>query len=591
MTPEEGFLGVSRSLRGLTWRARPADERLIAALAQQLQQPDIVARILAGRGIGLEEAERFLAPSLKQALPDPSVLTDMDRAVERLARALENGEQVAVFGDYDVDGATSSALLIRYFRKLGRDLQLYVPDRMLEGYGPNTGAMQRLRAQGVDLVVTVDCGIAAFEPLAAAREIGLEVIVVDHHQAQPALPEAAAVVNPNRLDDDSGLGTLAAVGVVFLLLIALNRRLRQSGWFAGEGSEPDLLRLLDLVALGTVCDVAPLTGLNRVLVAQGLKVIAARRNAGIAALADQARVKQRPGAGDLGFQLGPRVNAGGRVGRADLGARLLASDDPQEAAVLAEQLDGYNQERQAIEAEVLRQAQAQAEGQGGTDGPLILVGDEGWHAGVVGIVAGRLKDRYNRPTIVISYDGRLGKGSGRSVPGVDLGAAITAARQAGLLEGGGGHAMAAGLSLQRDRETALGEFLSARIAASLGETPGPGDLRLDGALAPGGATRSLCETIQAAGPFGVGHAEPRFALPDVTVAKADRVGTNHVRLFLRGRDGGRLKAIAFRVADEPLGQGLLRHEGRPLHVAGRLQPDDWAGGEAVQFLVEDAAWA
>lgn len=591
MTAEDAFLGVARSLRGLAWRVRPADERLVAALAQRLDQPEIVARILAGRGVDLEAASGFLAPSLKQALPDPAVLADMEVAADRLARAILADEPAAVFGDYDVDGATSAALLIRYFRSLGRSLALYVPDRMLEGYGPNEGAMTALAGQGIRLVITVDCGIAAFDALAHARGLGLDVVVVDHHQAQPALPEAVAVVNPNRLDDDSGLGTLAAVGVTFLLLIALNRRLRQEGFFTAERPEPDLLGLLDLVALGTVCDVAPLTGLNRVLVAQGLKVIAARRNRGIAALADQAGVKQRPGAGDLGFQLGPRVNAGGRVGRSDLGARLLASDDDGEAARLAAQLDDFNLERREIEAEVLRQATAQAESGDPDRAPAVIVASDDWHAGVIGIVAGRLKERYNRPAVVISWEGETGKGSGRSVPGVDLGAIVTAARQAGLLEGGGGHAMAAGLTVRRAREAELRAFMGERIAAALGDAPKQGDLRLDGALAPSGATRELVAAIQAAGPYGVGHAEPRFAIPSVTIAKADVVGANHVRLFLRGGDGGRLKAIAFRVADENLGRGLLGHEGRAMHVAGRLQADDWAGGDAVQLVLEDAAWA
>ncbi len=586
-------MDVAQSVSGRFWRQRPADDRTALALSQRLGVPDIVGRVLAGRGVAMEDAEGFLNPTLKSALPDPSRLRDMDKAAERLANAIEGGERIAVFGDYDVDGATSSALLDRYFKAIGVALTVYIPDRQKEGYGPNTPALLTLRQQGVAVVVTVDCGIAAFEPLAAAADAGLDTIVVDHHQAEPRLPTAAAVVNPNRLDDDSGLGQLAAVGVTFLLVVALNRTLRQRGWFKGS-REPDLLQWLDLVALGTVCDVVPLTGLNRVLVAQGLKIAAHRNNPGLAALSDLAGVDQRPGAYHLGFVFGPRLNAGGRVGNSHLGAKLLATDDMDEAQAIAAKLNDFNLERREIEAAIQAQAIELADAKQAGQQPLVFLADPRWHQGVIGIVASRLKDRYRRPAIIVAMDGEAGKGSGRSIPGVDLGAAITAAKQAGLLLAGGGHAMAAGLTVAPDKVVELEAFLSERIAEAMAGQPGSQilghSLGLDGALTVSGASRDLFDTLESAGPYGAGHPEPRFAIANADVVKADLVGQNHVRMVLAGARGGRLKGIAFGVADSPLGQAMLSAQGRSLHLAGHLRADDWQGRRGVQLFIEDAAF-
>lgn len=590
MTPRGCFLGIERSLTGKRWEERLGDGRQALALAQQLGLPEIVGRVLAARGVLPEEAERFLNPTLRAYLPDPSTFQDMDRAAARLCRAIEAGEKVAVFGDYDVDGATSAAVLARFFATLGLALEIYIPDRLAEGYGPNAPALKRLKAQGIDLVITVDCGITAFEALDEAAAAGLEVIVVDHHAAEPRLPAAAAVVNPNRLDDRSGHGQLAAVGVAFLLVVALNRALRAAGWYGRHGrAEPDLLQWLDLVALGTVCDVVPLTGLNRALVAQGLKVMASRRNPGLVALADIARIDDRPGTYHAGFLLGPRVNAGGRVGEAPLGARLLCCDDAAEAVAIAARLDGYNSERREIELQVLDQAIRQVE-EAGAGAGLVVAASEGWHAGVIGIVASRLKERFGKPALVVALDGTIGKGSARSVPGVDLGAAVIAARQAGLLLNGGGHAMAAGLTVAAGRLAELTAFLDARLARRLAEIDYRPSLGIDGALKARGATLELLAQLERCGPFGVGNTQPRFALPAVRVAKASVVGDNHVRCFLGdGAGGSSIKAIAFRALESDLGPALLQTAGLPLHVAGRLQVDRWNGQEGVQFIVEDAA--
>lgn len=589
---DAAVLEVMRSLSERTWRQRPAEDRVALALSQRLGVPDIVGRVLAGRGVGIDEGEGFLNPTLKSALPDPSRLRDMDKAADRLADAVSGGERVAVFGDYDVDGATSAALLRRYFAAIGVDLTVYIPDRQKEGYGPNAPALLALREQGIAVVVTVDCGIAAFEPLQRAADAGLDVIVVDHHQAEPRLPTACAVVNPNRLDDDSGLGQLAAVGVSFLLVVALNRALRQRGWFTDPGRrrEPNLLQWLDLVALGTVCDVVPLTGLNRVLVAQGLKVAAARSNPGLAALSDLANMDQRPGTYHLGFVFGPRLNAGGRVGNSHLGAKLLSTDDMDEARAIAAKLDEFNMQRREIEAAIQTQAMDRVEADGGGGKPLLFLSDRRWHQGVIGIVASRLKDRFRRPTIVIAIEGDVGRGSGRSVPGVDLGAAVTAAKQAGLLLAGGGHAMAAGLTVAVDKLAELEVFLTARVAPAMAGQPQRHEISLDGVLTVSGASRDLFDTLEGAGPYGAGHPEPRFAIANAEVVKADLVGQNHVRLVMAGPRGGRLKGIAFGVADSPLGQALLSARGRALHVAGHLRADDWQGRRGVQLFIEDAAW-
>ena len=515
----------------------------------------------------------------------------MDAAAARLADAIAAAEPIAVFGDYDVDGATSSALLARFFAAIGVPVRVYIPDRMKEGYGPNAPALLRLRAEGIRVVVTVDCGITAFEPLAEAHAAGLDVVVVDHHAAEPRLPEAVAVVNPNRLDDTSGQGILAAVGVSFLLAVALNRRLRDSGWYrSASRREPDLLALLDLVALGTVADVVPLTGLNRALVVQGLKVMARRGNAGLAALGDVARIDEKPGAFHAGYVLGPRVNAGGRVGEAGLGARLLMTNDTAEAVHLAERLDGYNRERRDIEAQVLEDAFARVEQDYDGTG-IVFAAGAGWHAGVIGIVAARLKERYNRPALVVALDDGIGKGSGRSIEGVDLGSAVIAARQQGLLVNGGGHRMAAGLTVEAGKLDALRAFLAERVDAEIAAGAIVPTLNLDGALAVAGATTELVETLERLAPFGAGNPEPRFAIRAARIVKADVVGNDHVRCILTGVEGGRLKAIAFRAVGQPLGEMLLRTAGLPLHIAGKLRLDSWQGRDGVQLVIDDAATA
>ncbi len=584
------LLEVERSLSGRRWQLHPVDERLSAALCQRHGLPEILGRILAARGVSVDAAEDHLAPTLRALMPDPSAMKDMDRAADRIAGAIASGERIAVFGDYDVDGATSAALLLRYLRALGSEPLLHIPDRMAEGYGPNAPALAALRQAGASLVVTVDCGTTAMEPLAAARADGLDVIVLDHHAAAAELPAAQAVVNPNRLDDASGLGHLAACGVTFLTLVAVNRALRRTGALDGR-AEPDLLDLLDLVALGTVCDVVPLVGLNRALVIQGLKVMARRRNPGIRALADVARVTERIGAYHLGFILGPRVNAGGRIGRADLGARLLSTEDAAEAAEIAAILDSHNDDRKAIEAEVLRQAKEQLDG-APDPGPVALAAGQGWHPGVIGIVAGRLKERYDRPACVVALEGDVGRASCRSAPGVDIGAAVAEARRAGLLMTGGGHPMAAGFTVAADRLEALAGFLHDHVRGQAGGPLVPVS-DFDGTLSVGGATAELAATLERLGPFGAGNSEPRFVLTGARAVAGKVVGRDHVSCFLTGAEGGRLKAIAFRAAGTTLGSALLDPAGAPLHIAGLLRVDRWNGRERAQFQIEDAApvWA
>ncbi len=584
----ETVLDVTRSATGRVWRPRLDDSRIAQAIAQAAGVPEIVGRILAARGVGPETAEDFLNPSLRALLPDPSGFRDMDAACARLAAAIMNQEPVTVFGDYDVDGATSAALLARFFRAAGSDISIYVPDRMKEGYGPNAAALRSIAASGARVVITVDCGTLAYDALAAGSAAGLDLIVADHHMAEPRLPDVLAVVNPNRLDESGQCSELAAVGVVFLVVVAVNRILRDRGWYDSR-PEPDLLQWLDLVALGTVCDVVPLTGLNRAFVQQGLKVTAARRNAGIVALADVAAVHETIGTYHLGFLLGPRVNAGGRIGHADFGARLLSTDDHGEAERLARDLDAWNVERRAIEALILEEALAQAEAQ--EDAPVIVVSDPSWHPGVVGIVASRLKDKYRRPAVVIGYGDGIGKGSARSVPGFDIGAAVIAARQAGLLINGGGHAMAAGLTIDGAKIPELSLHLADRGRAAGTETGAEDRLGIDGALAVSGATRELVEVLEQAGPYGAGNKEPRFALAEARIVRADIVGTGHVRCIFAGPAGGRVKGILFNGADGDLGKFLLGRGAAPVHVAGRLRADNWQGRQDVQFMIDDAAAA
>lgn len=558
------------------------------AIAQRLALPELVGRLLAARGVGIEEAGVFLEPTLRALLPDPSVLLDMDRAAERLARAVRDRESVAVFGDYDVDGACSGALMVRFLRELGCPVRHYVPDRLKEGYGPNPTAIAALCAEGASLVVCVDCGIAAHTALQAA-EGRADVVVLDHHKAEGPVPVVSAAVNPNRLDCTSGLRHLCAAAVSFMAAVATVRVLRAAGFFSSR-PEPRLLDLLDLVALATVCDVMPLTGLNRAFVTQGLKVMARGGRPGIAALLEVAQARDVPSAYTLGFLLGPRINASGRIGEPDLGLRLLACDDPVEARVMAERLDSVNRRRQEVESEVLASAFAEAEAQIAAGHPVLLLAGEGWHPGVVGIVAGRVKERFNRPTCVAGVAEGLAKGSGRSVPGVDLGAAIIAARQSGLLETGGGHAMAAGFSFRLEQRAAFHAFLNERLAHAAA-LPASADLILDGTLLVSAATTELAEQIARLGPFGAGNEEPLFVLPRVRIVRADRLGKegNTVRAFIEGEAGGRLKAISFRAKEGPLAELMLNSRGAPVHLCGVLRAESWNGSVTVSLHVQDGA--
>jgi single-stranded-DNA-specific exonuclease len=582
--------GVSRSILGQPWRWRAG-----AADATDLgfQPDDLVDQLLLARGVGRDDLARHRAPTLRGFMPDPSVFRDMDKAAERLADAVEAGEKVTIFGDYDVDGATSAALLVRLLRSLGLEPQAYIPDRLMEGYGPSGEALVRIAEGGARLIVTVDCGAQAFEALEMARGAGVDVIVVDHHKCASRLPHGHAIVNPNRLDESeegAAHGHLAAVGMAFLLGAALLRVLRGRGFFV-SGEEPRLIDLLDLVALGTVADVAQLRGLNRAFVTQGLKVMAARRNVGLAALADAARLNRAPECRDLGFALGPRINAGGRVGKSDLGVRLLTTEDRDEAEAIAAELDRLNEERRAIEAAVCEAAEALCAAQGNR--AVAVVSAPGWHPGVIGIVAGRLKEKLHRPAIVVAIgeDG-LGKGSGRSISGVDLGAAVLAAKESGLLIAGGGHAMAAGLTVAGDRLEALVEFLDDRLGADVARSRDDRALLLDALISPGGINAAYCDALDAGGPYGAGWPGPHVAAGPVGIVKADVVGNGHLRVIAAGADGRRVKAIAFRMAESALGEALLAAPPhRKLWLAGRLKRDDYNGGGAAELHLEDAAWA
>ncbi|MGB0748379.1 MAG: single-stranded-DNA-specific exonuclease RecJ [Magnetospiraceae bacterium] len=585
--PTSFFLGVQCSLSGLQWRERPHDNRIALTLSQRLDLPEIIGRVIAGRGIGLEAATDYLHPTLRGTMPDPRGLKDMEAGAGRLAEAIMGGENIAVFGDFDVDGATSSALLTRYLRAAGGRVDIYIPDRLTEGYGPNTPALEKLKSGGAAVVVTVDCGTTSHAPLADARALGLDVVVIDHHEPEPLLPDVLALINPKRLDEDGSLAHLAAVGLTFLLAVATNRTLREAGWFAGR-PEPDLLSLLDLVALGTVCDVVPLLGLNRAFVNQGLKVLARRQNLGLAALCDVAGIDRTPEAYHLGYVLGPRVNAGGRVGQSWLGARLLSSDAPDDAWAMAERLDTHNKERQEIERGVLDDALARLANEADPHA-IVTVAGEGWHPGVIGIVANRIVDRYNLPACVMAINGDEVVGSGRSIPGVDLGAAILAARQAGLLTRGGGHVMAAGFSLPKAGIPAFTEFLEDRIGKHLADSPIAPQLTLDGAVSVKGASRELIEALQQLSPFGPGNAEPKFAIPSVQIKRPSVVGDGHVRGFLTDDGGGSLPMIAFRAMESDIGPALLSAKKSPLHVAGRLRINHWQGRETLQMQVDDVA--
>ena len=585
MTP---LLSVSRSILGQPWRWRG----LAGGEGDDGFEPDdLVTQLLLARGVPRDALDQHRSPTIRGFMPDPSIFRDMDAAAERLAAAVVAGEQVTIFGDYDVDGATSAALLVRLLRGLGLDPQAYIPDRLMEGYGPSGAALVRIAEGGARLIVTVDCGAQAFEALAMAADHPVDVIVVDHHKCASALPRTLALVNPNRLDEEEGAahGHLAAVGVAFLLGAALLRLLRQRNWFA-DRYEPKLIDLLDLVALGTVCDVAQLKGLNRAFVAQGLKVMARAGNTGIAALARAAGLLKPPTCTDLGFALGPRINAGGRVGKSDLGVRLLTTEDPAEAEAIAAELDRLNHERRAIEATVQEQAETLAKAQGNR--AVAVVAGHGWHPGVIGIVAGRLKEALGRPAIVIALDADgIGKGSGRSISGVDLGAAVLAAKDMGLLVAGGGHAMAAGLTIAADRIDAFTDFLEQHLAADVDRARGDRALLLDAVLSCGGIAPALIDALEAGGPYGAGWPSPRVAAGPLRIVKADIVGNGHVRAVVAGDDGRSIKTIAFRQAETALGLALLgAGPHRRLWLAGRARIDSWNGGAQAELHIDDAAW-
>lgn len=585
-----GYLGVTRSLTGRLWRERPADAAVVRRhqLALGLSEP--LARALASRGVAADAGENYLHPTLKALFPDPSSFLDMDLAASVLIDALIADRPMTVFADYDVDGASSAAQLVRWFRFMGKELPIYVPDRMTEGYGPSPAAFRKIRESGVELVVTVDCGAAAYEALACAKEIGLEVVVIDHHLMRDEIPEVAALVNPNRPGCGSGQGVLAAAGVAFVLMAALNREARGRGLFKDK-REPDLRQWLDLAALGAICDVTQLVGFNRALTAQGLKVMSAWRNPGLKALIEVAKGSGPASVFHAGFILGPRINAGGRIGRSDLGARLLSTDDPEEAAAIAAELDALNASRKEVEKEIFDEAVRIVERESNqADSALALVAADGWHPGVIGIVASRLRERYRKPTMVIGIDraANVGKGSGRSQTGVNLGRAVQAAFDEGLLLAGGGHAMAAGLSVRPELIPDLRAFLNERLAQEAQTAAAADGLDIDALVTAGGADRGLYQAFQAMAPFGPGNPEPVFAAANVRVERPMALRGGHVRVTLTDGSGGKLKAVAWRAEDTEHGRRLL-NEGGAIHVAGRLKPDDWQGRESVELEIEDVA--
>ena len=592
------FLGVTASARGYVWRERLSAEArpLAMAISQRHGLPDLMGRVLAARGVGLDDVAVFLDPSIKALMPDPSALRDMEKAAARIADAIEKSAPVAIFGDYDVDGASSSALLARFLAHHETAARIYIPDRIFEGYGPNIAAIERLVKEGAKLIVTVDCGTTSFEPLAAAKRLNTDVIIIDHHQADELLPDVHAVVNPNRQDDLSGLGHLCAAGVVFLVLVAATRELRRRGFYRAR-AEPALLSMLDIVALATVADVVPLTGLNRAYVKKGLAVMHGRENIGLRALGDAAGLSQAPTPYHLGFILGPRINAGGRIGDAALGAKLLSTDDAIEAQRIAELLDRLNKERKAIETGMLEEAMALADQQvsSNPDRAIVIVGSETWHKGIVGLVASRLVERFHRPACVIAWeksgDGTSAEGTGslRSIAGVDLGAAVRGAVTGGLLVKGGGHAMAAGLTVKRVRLADLETYFAAELASAASGARAAAALEVDAALTATGATTEVMDLLDRAGPYGQGNAQPRFAFPAHRIKFAKIVGDAHVRVMLEGGDGGRLDGIAFRAAGQPLGDLLMGAGGLPLHVAGHLRRDSWGGREKIELQIDDAA--
>jgi single-stranded-DNA-specific exonuclease len=586
------FLEVERSITGRRWIARLADFRAAEAIAQKHELPELLGRVLAARGVEVDAVESYLNPTLRTLMPQPGAIADMELGARRIADAVMRQEGIGIISDYDVDGMASAALLLNFLRGAGSDATIHIPDRLSEGYGPSVAAVDRLQQAGARLLVTLDCGVVAHDPLERASALGLDTVIVDHHQPGEALPKALAVINPNRNDDLSGLGYLCAAGLSFILVGLINRALRESGWYGPERPESNLLQWLEFVALATVCDVVPLKGLNRAYVTQGLKIMARRNNPGLAALGDVARLKRRPDAYALGYLLGPRLNAAGRIDRAMRGLELLMAPDHGTAMPIAQELEALNRERQVIEIGIVAEAVAQAEAALGRErlAPVIVAIGENWHPGVLGLVAARLKERFDRPSIALGFSAAAesASGSGRSIQGIDLGAAIRAALEAGIITKGGGHAMAAGLTVARARIGDLSAFLEERIAGS----PALGAQRtlgIDGALTASGATLDLVELLEQAGPYGAGNPAPIFALPAHRVAWADSAGSDHVRLVLQATDGTRLKAVAFRALGTELGETLLSERQFPLHVAGRLQIDEWNGKREPALHIEDAA--
>ena len=586
------FLGVSRSVKGRFWRARPFLSRDAQAIAEKNDLPELLGRVLAARSVILDDVENYLNPTIRRSMPQPSALVDMEKGADRLARAIMAGERIGTISDYDVDGVCSAALVTRFLASVGAANIVHIPDRLTEGYGPSQAAIQSLRERGTELLLTLDCGVLAHDPLAEAKALGMDVIIVDHHQAGLILPEATAVIDPNRQDDISGFGYLCACGVAMILISVVNRLLRQRGWYGPERPEPNMLQWLELVALATVCDVVPLTGLNRAYVTQGLRIMARRENPGLAALADVARLKRRPDAYALAFLLGPRLNAAGRIGHAKLAFELLTSQDRGRCSIIAAELERLNRERQAIEMSVLDQALREAEAALGAarSSPAIVVAGEGWHPGVLGLAASRLKERFNLPSIVLGFEKESGQasGSGRSISGVDLGQAVRLALDAGILIKGGGHAMAAGLTIERTRLGDLRAFLETHLSYGL-TLAGERCLDIDGALTASGATLDLIELVEQAGPYGAGNPAPVFVLPAHRVVYADSAGSDHVRLTLASSDGTRIKAIAFRALGTDLGELLLSERQHPLHIAGRLVVDDWGSERVPSLHIEDVA--
>lgn len=591
MTPEQTALfqpalfSHQKSLTNRAWVYEPSDDRLSYAIAQRYNVPLLIGQILVRRGVSFEQVDTFLKPTLKQMMSDPFQLKDMEQGVNRLISALQRHEKIVIFADYDVDGAASSAILRRYLADCGKVSTLYVPDRIDEGYGPNVTAIKTLKASEHQLMIMLDCGTTAFEPLAVAKSIGLEVIVIDHHTSLPQLPEVTALINPNRVDESGNLTTLCTAGLAFLFVVALHKRLRQLDWFSSKYPEPDLRQYLDLAALGTVCDVMPLQGLNRALVSQGLKVMSMRGNIGLTALADISGMQEKPTAYHLGFALGPRVNAGGRIGRADLGGNLLATRDLTEAREIASKLHTYNTERQTIETEVFQAALAQIETLGSENDPIIIAYGEGWHPGVIGIVASRLKERFHRPACVIGLKNGIGKGSGRSITGIHLGQAMHQATHKGFLMQGGGHAMAAGFTVQQEQLAPFRDFLLETLGAAIQTSPH--SLTLEGILAPSGCTLELIEHLQCLEPFGNGNPNPRFAVNYLRCRFAESFGNDHIRTSFVGEDGTELRGVAFRSAKTPLGQLLLSRPQHHMHIAGTLKLDQWKGRKTINFFIED----